>query len=106
MPRYNFDSPLINPSTSKPFVKQVIADLKIKDAIIEALLNYPQGLEVSETEKLLRGSLAEFLGKTTKTVGLNEEEVAVIRKACLAYSNIASINAVVKALEEPLETIQ
>lgn len=96
--QYNFEKAIINPMTGKPFVKQINVDVKVKDAIIEALITPSPHEPITPVEKIVRAELADYLSKT-KTPELNDEEIKLIRASVEKYSNISALSAVIQALD-------
>lgn len=94
---YDFSTPVIDLTTGKPHLKQVISDLTVKDVIIGALMAPDNNALHAPAEREARLSLAEKI--SAGTVTLTHEEVGLIRKACALATPTQFYGWVMRALE-------
>jgi hypothetical protein len=103
MQTYKLNQSIIDFTTGKPYVRQIVVDLTVLDVIVGALMAPDNNALHSPAEREARLNLAERLVYEVKGAALmlSEEEVALIRKACALVTPTQFYGWVMRALEPP-----
>ena len=87
-------------------MRKLDVELSVRDTIIAALLVLDNENRMPPEERLARAELAERLTKSEGLTDLNENDVALIRHACLISSALPFLRGIINALDAPIQSLQ